>query len=64
VAIKESDEKYTLEDIEVVHETNKAVLIKRGESGEELWIPLSQIFEIHPTSIVMSAWIAKQKEII
>jgi hypothetical protein len=48
------------------HETDNAVLIIDPASGEELWIPLSQVEEMHHDkngdgTIVMSAWIAKKK---
>lgn len=50
-----------------IRETEKAVLINTHE--EELWIPLSQIKEMHKSpsgtgTIVMTAWIAKQKHLI
>lgn len=28
------------------------------------WIPISQIYEIHPNRIVLSDWIAKEKGLI
>lgn len=50
-------------------ETDKAILINSGDL--EVWIPLSQISEIHGNtgrgsrgSVVMSAWIAKKKGLI
>ena len=50
-------------------ETDKAVLIIDPASGEELWIPLSQVIEMHGREdgkkstgrIVMTEWIAKKK---
>lgn len=50
-------------------ETDRAVLIVDHASGEELWIPLSQVEEMHRTptqegSITMTAWIAKRKGLI
>lgn len=50
-------------------ETYKAVLIVDEESGEELWIPLSQVHEMHfndkgEGKIVISEWIAKQKGLL
>lgn len=59
-----SPEKHTILDIEIVKETEKAILIKCTETQELLWLPLSQVHEIHPTHIVVSAWIAKQKYLI
>jgi len=50
-----------------LRETEKAVLIDTHE--EELWIPLSQVKEMHKDArgvgtIVMTAWIAKQKHLL
>ena len=50
-------------------ETEKAVLIVDLASGEEIWIPLSQVHEMHfnaagEGTIVMSQWIAKQKGLV
>lgn len=50
-----------------IRETEKAVLINTHE--EDLWIPLSQVKEMHKGkngegTIVMSQWIAKQKRLI
>lgn len=49
----------------VVRETDNAILL-RTEDGEEVWVPFSQIDEIHRdrngmARVVMSQWIAKQK---
>lgn len=46
-----------------------AVLILDHATGEELWIPLSQVEEMHfnpqgEGTIVISAWIAKKKGLI
>lgn len=69
---KNSTEFYTLA-CEFVHETDAAVLIIDVSTGEKLWIPLSQVEEMHKTpddsgklfgEIVMTAWIAKQKGLI
>lgn len=48
-------------------ESEKAILINTHE--ENMWIPLSQVKEIHRSSnnegtIVMTAWIAKKKGLI
>ena len=61
-------ETYTL-PCAFIRESEKAVLITDISTGENLWIPLSQIKEMHkdPTGvgrIVMTAWIAKQKDLI
>lgn len=50
-------------------ETDKAVLVFDLASGEELWIPFSQVSEMHKGktsegTIIMSAWIAKKKGLI
>lgn len=50
-------------------ETDRAVLIVDHASGEELWIPLSQVSEMHRDAgaegqITMTAWIAKKKGLI
>lgn len=50
----------------VKRETDNAVLIVHHDTGEEVWIPLSQVEEIHRDrdgrgAITMSDWIARQK---
>jgi hypothetical protein len=50
-----------------IRETDAAVLIDTHE--EQLWIPLSQVKEMHKGkngegTIVMTAWIAKQKHLL
>lgn len=49
-----------------VHETDNAVLVVDHATGEQLWLPLSQVESMHRDgrgegSIVVSDWIAKQK---
>lgn len=52
---------------EFIRETDAAILIKDPATEEEVWLPLSQVDEIHRDkdrkhgSIVMSDWIAQQK---
>lgn len=64
-----SEELYELEDCTIVHETDDAVLIATDE-GERHWLPFSQVREIKrranaaTASVVMTAWIAKQKGLI
>lgn len=59
-------EKVRLENVRIGKETEKAMFVTL-ENGEEMWMPLSQVHEIHratddkPASIVVSEWIAKQK---
>lgn len=53
-------------------ETDNAVLIHDPASDEEIWIPLSQVEEMHHPkgdfpkdgTIVMSEWIARQKGLL
>lgn len=58
-----------------VHETDNACLIVDPASGEQLWIPMSQVLERHGKqkpnghftgegTIVMEDWIAKQKGLL
>lgn len=55
-----------------LRETDSAVLIHDPASDEEIWIPLSQVEEMHrpqgsfPKSgtIIMSDWIARQKGLL
>ncbi len=51
-----------------LRETDAAIKIHDHASGEDLWIPLSQVEEMHRPkgglgdgTIVMSDWIAEQK---
>lgn len=65
---KHSEEKYELGCIKKFESPN-AVLIRDLATGEELWIPFSQVFEMHFNQegegrIVMSVWIAKKKGLI
>ena len=53
---------------EIKHRTDNAVLVIDPASDEEVWIPNSQIEEIHGIkgnsthfTIVMSSWIAQKK---
>lgn len=56
-----------------LHQTDEAVYILDSVTGEKLWIPLSQVEDMHKThmdvdkeagTIVMTAWIAKKKGLI
>jgi len=54
---------------EFKHETDSAILIVDPVSSEELWIPLSQVEEIHRDkngfgTLVMSEWIARKKGLL
>lgn len=60
------DEKTFTLACERVRETDNAVLIVDHASGEEIWIPLSQVEEMHfdkneVGTIVMTEWIAREK---
>jgi hypothetical protein len=49
----------------VLNETAKAILISKD--GKHLWIPSSQVREIHrtdPPELVMEVWIAKKNGLI
>lgn len=50
----------------VLIETEKAIKVRDHDSGEELWLPLSQVDEIHRDrdgkgSVKMTDWIAIEK---
>lgn len=52
-----------------IHETDNAILVYDYASEENIWIPLSQVHEIHredkeTVTIVMTAWIARQKGLL
>lgn len=59
----------TLTGLTILRDSDKAILVQM-EDGKELWLPLSQVKEIHRTkekgadSVVISDWIAKQKGFI
>lgn len=62
-----SDEVYELA-CTVIKETDNAILIDT-HTGENLWIPLSQVKEIHRDGkgvgrIIITQWIAKKKNLI
>ena len=53
----------------IKHETDNALLIVDPVSAEEIWLPLSQIEEIHRDkdsygTVVMSRWIAQKKGLL
>ena len=54
----------------IEHETDNAILIDYDDAVDPVWIPLSQVEKITRVSpapwaqITMTAWIAKQKDII
>jgi len=51
------------DEFSIVAYGNKAILIKPVDR-EQVWIPRSQIKECTPERIVITAWIAKAKELI
>ena len=70
--IKHGTELFQL-DCLFLAESEKAVLIVDPKTGERIWIPLSQIDEMHKRPpvegkikgrIVMTAWIAMQKGLL
>lgn len=57
--------------LEFLVESEKAILVLDHATGEEFWIPLSQVHSIHgekvrgnTVTVRMSAWIAKKKGLI
>lgn len=60
-----TSEKVLIENVVIGKETEKAMFVTIAGAG--LWMPLSQVHEIHratadkQASIVVSEWIAKQK---
>lgn len=61
-----NDETHKIE-CNIVRETDAAILVTAIETGEQIWIPLSQVEEIHrtrPATIVITRWIAEQKGLI
>jgi len=62
-----STELHTQKVLAILRETEMAILIE-VEGGEEIWLPLSNVHEIKDRdgdcSIVMTAWIAKQKGLL
>jgi len=63
---------YTMACIFMPYETGLAVQLIDPASGEQLWIPYSQVHEMHGRkigertegTIVMTEWIAKQKGLL
>jgi len=66
---KKEVEQYVLEDVRIVRETDKALLVAITDHDEE-WIPKSQIDEHRSTAhepgdrgnLVISMWLAKKNE--
>lgn len=56
----------------LVRETKAAVLLQDPQTGEEVWLPRSQIVEMEESGgdapdyvdVIMTEWIAKQKGLI
>lgn len=68
--VKGRDATHTIEAVNIVRESDKAVLVEIS-ADVEIWIPLSQIKSIHRDtkhkgndSVVMTEWIAKQKGLL
>lgn len=57
-------------DVEVLHRTDKAVLVHTGNKEEAVWLPFSQI-EIEPNdafpgieTVSLPEWLAQEKGLI
>jgi hypothetical protein len=68
---KSSTEWYTHEDCRVIARSLRALLILDTDTGEEFWLPLSQLHEDttdvevgYSGPLTMTAWIAKQKGLV
>lgn len=64
--MKHDTETYSF-SAEIKARTAKALLVLDHATGEELWLPLSHVLEIHGdpmASLVVSVWIAKKKGLI
>lgn len=65
-----SAEYILVEDLEIVRETEKAICVRHDylDDNEVIWLPRSQIGMIDKhgkkVDIYMSAWIAKEKDLI
>lgn len=65
-----ADETVDLDEVEVLRESDKALLVLVG--GEELWIPKSQIHEdsevyslkSSPGTMKVTRWIAEEKGLV
>lgn len=61
-------EKFTWTDCDIVHETDNAVLVKKGE--DEIWFPFTHVERIvrskeaGKSQIVVTAWVAKKKGLL
>jgi len=61
-------EEVRLDDVELVHETEKAILVRY--EGEDYWIPKSQVLDfgvMEPGQtgyLVIPEWLAEDKEMI
>lgn len=71
LSIAITDKKCYIEGVECIAETDKALLCRAAESGDQWWIPRSQIDEDsevydegHVGLLVISEWIATQKGIV
>jgi len=64
-----SNTTYTYFDVEVMHRTQKAVLVHTGNKEESVWLPVSQI-EISDSgfegieTITLPEWLALEKGLI
>lgn len=52
-------------DVIVVHQTEKAVLVKTDEGGEGVWLPLSQVELDEAAGVVtLPEWLALERGLI
>ena len=64
-----SNTTYTYFDVEVMHRTQKAVLVHTGNKEESVWLPLSQIEIQHSgfggiETVTLPEWLALEKGLI
>ena len=63
----DDDATFELEDVEVIHETQEALLITSSDLGQT-WIPISQVSALsevyakgHKGSLLVTEWFAAQR---
>jgi hypothetical protein len=63
------DELYEIEHCTIMAETDQAIKVALSD-GETMWLPLSQVEEIHRSKqlnedrLVVTRWIARQKGLV
>jgi len=57
-----------LDDVEIVRETDAAILINTRDGTDEVWLPMSQVEEIHRNGgrarLVVTAWVARERGLV